>query len=112
MAANSEIILIRLPQGMREWIKYNAQINNRSQSAEIRAVLQEAMQRNPLQVFVHHNQLYGKNYFTVSVGKDGRDEFETDDREQAVAVAKDKAEALGLRRGAIAFDIETDASVS
>ncbi len=100
---------MRVTPAQRAWLEYTASINNRTQAAEIRQLLQESMERDSLRVYVHECKFKGRDrYYSVSIGKFERDFFETPVRELAMEAAKDKAQAVGLGRDAIVFDIQTD----
>ena len=100
---------IRLTSGQKKWLEYHATRDGRSENAQIRHVIEQAMKADPLNIVVHECEFAGRpRYYTVSIGKQGRDFFETEDRQLAINKARDKAEELDLGRSAIAFERETN----
>lgn len=104
-------LIIRPNAEQRLWIETRAKENARSLSAEILDAIRHAMKRDPLQIFVRECYAPDGKFYAVAVSLDG-DFFETEDRAQAFAVARDKAVELGLSRSAIRFEVEdfTDAA--
>jgi hypothetical protein len=102
------MLSIRLSKAQNAWLEHRATRNNRSLNAEVLSVLDEKSKEDPLTIIVHDCNFKGMDqYFSVSVGANGRDFFESPDKAQAIEIAKSKAEELGLGRGAIAFNTET-----
>src|ERR1700733_1101822 len=86
-------VVIRATARQRAWLEYTAGTNNRTQAAEVRALIDRAMKDDPLKIVVHeYNFEWRDRHYSVSVGHSGRDFFETPDREQAVKIAEEKAE--------------------
>jgi len=98
-------MIVRATPAERLWLQTRAKENNRSLSAEILDAIREAMKQDPLFIYVRECTMPDGKFYSVAVSLDG-DFFETEDREQAFAVARDKTAELGLSRNAIRFEVE------
>jgi len=96
---------IRFSSDVAQWLQIRRKENNRSLNAEILDAIREAMKRDPLLIYVRECIAPDGRFYCVAVSLDG-DFFETDDREQAFAVARDKASELGLPRSSVRFESE------
>ena len=97
-------LYLRITDAQKAWLEYKAIEHKRSQNAEIQAVMQAAINADPLCVMVRQGQYpnNGATFFSVSIG-DGRPFFETPDKASAIERAHEKAEEIGLGRDAIDF---------
>lgn len=89
-------ISVRIPQPMRAWLENYATGEHRSLNAAIVGLVKIAMQAEPLEIFIHECQSPTGAFFTASIGKNGSDFYEGDDREAAFCAALAKAKELGL----------------
>ena len=112
LATNSETsVIVPLTPAMRKWLEYRATEDQELEATEITRLIEREMRACPLTVYVHEFENSAKQ-FAVSVGLFGDDFFSTEDREEAVAAARQKAEELGLQpHRSIVFNSEINADV-
>ncbi|MBV8474684.1 MAG: Arc family DNA-binding protein [Hyphomicrobiales bacterium] len=105
-------VTVPLTPAMRAWLEYRATEDHEPETAEIARLIDQEMRAYPLTVYVHECEDGAAKRFAVSVGLFGDDFFSTEDREEAIAVARLKAEELGLQsHGSIIFNSEISADI-
>lgn len=100
MATKANSLLVRMTPEQRAWLERTAAEQNRSASAQIRHLIQEAMDREPLRIYVLQDAEAQETH-TVTIGKTGHPAFAAADFASALAFAKDKARERGLDTDAI-----------
>ncbi len=109
-AAPDTTVTVPITQAMRAWLEYRATEDHEPETTEVARLIEQEMRAYPLTIYVHESEESAAKRFAVSVGLFGDDFFSTEDREEAVAVARRKAEELGLQsHGSIVFNSEISA---
>lgn len=99
----SNDLKIRLTAAQKAWLAATAEAENRSLTAQIQTLIDDAMLVDPLKIVIHHLIEEDREEYTVAVGESWHDFADGLSREQAVAVAKAKLKELGLPSHLIEF---------